>query len=1341
LPTGQLLDLDFVRFLRERRPEVVPFTGAGVSADAGVPVADKLALLIAEAASELGAEVDRVEDFATVCAAVTDALGVEQLQAVVAGVVSRLEVRPTPLLRSIVRAPSRIVLTSNYDDGLEQAAREVGLTPRTFEPRMAPALGQPAVSEVFVVHIHGIATDPTSIIVPGQPLDSLPEDEAFRLGLRALFAPYTLVYLGYRFPPEDIYLRAELAWLATNLRNTREHALFLPAHEYESRTAELEALREANFTIFTFDGSRSYDAVEQAALVIAPQSQVRTPVVTRRPDREPTQYFRVPSIVRDDPELGYAELQTKIDMAWIGGDDLPFVQPSAIRASGRALVVGEPGSGKTELMLMLGRETEEPNHLYLRLQDATAVLLEEDLERAFLRALGNAAAIVDATPRPTAETVAQNAYVVLLDAFDEVHPDNRVALAERLDALADHWPQHAFIVTTRPIVERELFVSAKWDCYRLLPDARWGADYLRETRGIPQTKIDELFAHFPRSSELIAIPLYAALIGERLAAEAPLPTSALELITGVAVRDALAREAEREGLPTDHVYRFLKTLALAMELRGRNEATVAELRELSAPRDLAADAIREHLIEQALLRDLPDVAQFQAVSVQEALAAEALLETSDPLSAVRTVAVVEVGGEAVLRRDVDHTLDLMFESASAEVRAGLRDLDPLRWARTQPASIAGAEAEETLRFLWRYFTDRNIWIDSDRTRELRDARAAVERLAEAFPEAAIAMRQELLDALTDQEPTTRGNAVFFLDQLSDDDERPGWLLPLLADENTVVRRWTAEVIRRHRVVELSDAVTDAYRADRDELAAEALGLTLLTLAPEDMRGEAAVKLLANPIGWGRLSYTVERLPLPDILTLLEQGDLRRWEDERLLNEILKERPHEEWTDNDAERLVALVVREGTQRHVQVRNPDAIEELAGRYPEAAIRGAAASVTTETLWIDLWFLRSVAREQLEAARSGLLEAPISALLERLDLPAAPVEHPSTPEEVPEPRLAEWIESGKLSEAYCVTNGALIRKFVEQVGDLSSPDRAQLESFARAWWPTVPLAQAARTDGTHGEHHVCLVAALAFHAALGLEIDGEQWLELYEANAIWFHNEAAKWMVAQYPGAGVEGRVAAHVASLRNTYLISIALDCLPEVTSAVAEAAVTAIAQLAGDEAVYLLSRFRDSGQLDALRTLRASSQASEETRRAARQELAAAGDVEAQQEELRAISAAVKAGENFRIFSPDWLSAARAEVIDDIGALFVEVAHRYAPSESDLGRALASALERLADERGVAIYDSLIADSEAIGGSFYWHQRNALIGEIARRDVLERLPEDLPALIETVEGLGYPSREA
>jgi hypothetical protein len=54
---------------------LVPFTGAGVSVDAGVPVADDLALQIARKANDAGAGVEERPEFAPFCTDVTRATG------------------------------------------------------------------------------------------------------------------------------------------------------------------------------------------------------------------------------------------------------------------------------------------------------------------------------------------------------------------------------------------------------------------------------------------------------------------------------------------------------------------------------------------------------------------------------------------------------------------------------------------------------------------------------------------------------------------------------------------------------------------------------------------------------------------------------------------------------------------------------------------------------------------------------------------------------------------------------------------------------------------------------------------------------------------------------------------------------------------------------------------------------------------------------------------------------------------------------------------------------------------------------------------------------------------
>jgi hypothetical protein len=1343
MPQTPLLDPDFVRFLRERREELVPFTGAGVSVDAGVPIADELALPIASKANEAGAGVHERAEFEPVCAEVIRSLGRERLQEVIAAVIREIDPQPTPLLRLIARAPSKIVLTSNWDDALEKSAVEVGLSPRSFEPRMVAALGQPAEHELYVVHLHGMASAPDSIVMPGEFLEALRHDEAFVAGLRALLASHSLLYLGYSFPREDVYLRDELIWIAGHMRGVRAHGLLVPEREYAPRVDELRALREANFRIATFDSTATtgYESVTQAALVLAPTLSVVASQVTRRPDRHPSPYFLAPRIVVDDQDKSRDEVQQAIEMARAGFGDLPFLDPVTIEEGPRSVVVGEPGSGKSELLLQLMSQAEPP-HLYLRLPEVAERLLEEDIEQAFALAMTSAAAVGVNVATPTREALAGNAYVVFLDGFDELtEPATRLALSTRIDEIADRWPQNRYVIATRPVGERSGFPEERWTCFRLVGDVRWGREYLLETRAIPERRVDDLFAQFPRANELIAIPLYATLIGERLARDEELPPNALKLITDVGVRDALSREADRAGLARADVYRFLKTLASAMELRALNQAPTNELVEVPAPPGLAREEVRDRLIEQALLRDVAGVAEFQAVSVQEALAAEAILETADPIETLRRTALAEVSGEQVLRPDIDHTLDLLFESAAPELRTRLREIEELRWARTQPATITEAEAEETLRFIWAFFTDARIWVDTDRGRELRDARAAVERLAASFPQAIAAMREQLIEVSRSDEETTRGNAVFFLEQVEDDPDRAEWLRPRLTDDNQVVRRWAAEVVRRRGVVQLRDALTDAYLQDREESSAGTLGNALLAIAPEAKRVETARILLRNPLGWSRVSYSVRRLPPGEVVEILQAGDLRRFEDEHLLRDVLEDSPVEAWDEAAVESLIELIVRQGSRTSIRVRAEDRIVALVDRFPDAALRGARRGASDETLWIDLMFLERLPREALEDAREGTLAAPLTKLLERIDYEAQHHEQQQQPQEVrhlererEEPQLAEWIDSGKINAERCVDPQGPLDRLVKQVDSLSPQQRITLADCARAWLPDPPLRDRLQTDGRSGTRPGCLDSALAFHAALDLEIPVEMWLEIYESNAIWFERSAANWVARHYPGESVDDRVLTHIKTLAEPSLISIALDCLPELTPEVADGAARTLAPLEADS-TYILDRFREANQRDALRHLE-NNAVNEMTRSAARRELATAGDLAAQRDDLARTRQAILNGADLLHGGPDWLQNAHPDLLPDIEETFVAVAHRVAPSEWEIGRALAATLERFADERGVAFYDSLIHDSEAIAGPFYWHQQRALAGEIARRKKLAELPPSLRGVAELLVELGY-----
>jgi SIR2-like domain len=348
-----LLDPDLAQLLRANRRRVVPFAGAGVTASAGFPTARQLAITIGEQAQERGAKLTPRSDFDGVCGEVSDQLGHDELQRIVSEIIGAAPVEPTPLLARIAHAPSQIVVTTNYDYGLEAAAHEIGREPVTLHPRSALVTAAPMEGQLLVVHIHGVHDEPESIILPGRSVQALQADDPFKTALRMLLAPHFILYLGYSFPGADDYLRSEIEWIRDNLTDTGEHALLLPEDEYEARREDLDALG-ASVRIFTFDASRSYDAVQQAALTIAPSREVVATRVERIVGSEVVPDFATPPILRDEIDGESEKRNTRAMMARLGMGEDRFIEPRELLEAGRSLVIAEPGMGKTQLLLHLG---------------------------------------------------------------------------------------------------------------------------------------------------------------------------------------------------------------------------------------------------------------------------------------------------------------------------------------------------------------------------------------------------------------------------------------------------------------------------------------------------------------------------------------------------------------------------------------------------------------------------------------------------------------------------------------------------------------------------------------------------------------------------------------------------------------------------------------------------------------------------------------------------------------------------------------------------------------------------------------------------------------------------
>jgi tetratricopeptide (TPR) repeat protein len=161
--------------------EVVPFIGAGISIGAGIPSGSHLAAELlrrggergidfAELAGEDREDCRRVAD----CWARRDPAVEEDIRAAVEEVISAAEVdcRPTLCQRELVKTPSRICLTLNYDLSLERAAEQQGIDHRSIlvdeiDNDLLTKIARPGEHPLLVVHLHGSLADRKSLVLAG----------------------------------------------------------------------------------------------------------------------------------------------------------------------------------------------------------------------------------------------------------------------------------------------------------------------------------------------------------------------------------------------------------------------------------------------------------------------------------------------------------------------------------------------------------------------------------------------------------------------------------------------------------------------------------------------------------------------------------------------------------------------------------------------------------------------------------------------------------------------------------------------------------------------------------------------------------------------------------------------------------------------------------------------------------------------------------------------------------------------------------------------------------------------------------------------------------------------
>lgn len=1280
---------------------VVPFLGAGMALRAGAPNVWELSAGLSDMAGVPNGELD------VVVRAAEARIGPEDTRRAVAEIVGGRPIRADSRLMKLVQWPAQRILTTNYDDAVELAAKEAGFETRTVIVGDSDALTmEPGV--VKVIHLHGHHSEPSSIVLPGPTTDRLASEEVFLNQVRAMMQQGTILYLGFSFGTSEVHLRGIVSWLR-QIMNARRHLLVLPEADLDGREADLDELSSVpQVTVAGYPADRDHTFIEALSSVHARLSFAdgRHAEIISSP--KPPAYID-PALVKEEEGEDLEDLQGKVIGAE-GGWGEPFAMLEDLAAAGPVVLSGQPGMGKTEALRRLARTYEHGEALVVSATDLAQALRGHGPDEHRLNALSRAIALGlagrDGVVRPDYDALARNSYLLLLDDFDQVGVDEREAVATTVRLAGERWPQHRWIVAGRPCLELASFSNAGFVRYRILPSESWGHAYLRK-RGVAEPAIDRVTNQQAGFGAVMGIPLFAATAADRLLGEGPSFETPLDLLVD-AQREAAGKEARRHGRSEAEWWIWLRRLAVGLEVRSQTEVSTAELATVPGRGGLDTEKLREELVRASLLIELPDRAAFPRRTLQEALCAHAVLATEDALESVSRVAVAEVAGELHFRSDMEFTLDLVFESATRESRDRLREIDQQRWALTVIARGTMADAEEALDLLIEDAERRGHSV-SMFAAGLRSPLQAVRLIARSWPELVSARRERLLQAIGAAEAHSRFNALWIL-AAQESDEDPSWLPPMIEDEERRVAQLAAETAAAWGV---RDALPhlEAVIARRGPVHERK---RLLSVALRLAEGrEEELRIIASLLNDGQLigESAQEIAAVLDLDGYLEL--LGRWTHDSRISEWLLDGALQiagagDWTNERIEKLVeAVVAHDGDP---QIASDERLVSVVESHLEPALaaarrvlyhrppvfRGLAMFATVpaerlageENAAIIEGARRALDPEELAGWRRNVPHDHRSTVLARLEAPAA------DPRDVLEPEMHWRVD--QMSEDQRKRLGELAVANLPPVDD-------EIDRERFGW---------SRTDELR-------VGALNAAAQLDFPMEPGRWMQILRSPEILDTAQALfDWLRRRYDP-GCDSAIEAYIAEAEDCRVLSIVIVVLPRTATALRESIARRLDEMTIDDgwwsnAVGLLAEGEGPGLLQRLRRGPRTPKQLE----VLRSRLAKSGDVSAQVESLTTMVETARGGEMIGE-PPHWTEPIEdRSVLDALGELMDALGGERKGSgwwDFALGKLAGSP-----DPHALEVLDRVVAAT----GVTLDFARLTLARRLAAAIVLARLPVDI-----------------
>ena len=1094
---------ELARWIAGHPRDVVPFVGAGLVIPAGAPSANVLATKLA---ARLGLEnQSESSGLARLVRRASDERELGTIREALAEIITGLRLRPTPALTAVCGAQSRRILTTNYDDGLERAAATRGLEALALLPGDPRMLDEPQEGQLHVVHLHGLPNSPETLVLPGATTNELDDDEVFATFARASMAPRSVVFLGFGLALAEVHLHHVLRWLSSKVPASPRHYLMLPADELASRPDDMELIASyGNVDVVAYAKDSSHSAVEQVALALAPRAQaargrerltwVEPPLLRLRPSE-------------DSEQIG-ARMRA-VEGGWGSAEDLS--RPEDLIDVGRALLVAGPGSGKSTLLERLAMAVANRPTALGRLRDFQ--IAPESVRRP--RAIQRLLRAADGEPIEL-EVLEGSGAVFLLDGLDEVIDDvARDAAISAIHAAAETWPEHAWVVSSRPGRSSQALADRGFVTFRIPRSRSWARTYLA-TRSVPTSRVERAMLDGYGLGDLMCIPLFAERLADRL-----LDTDNATTIEPLALLvdeqyAASKREARRHGYRAEALAEWLRSLAIGLELRGRTWADVEELAAIARPDDAAP--VRAALVEGTLLADVPGRAEFPAKPLQEGLCADTLLHAVDPVSVLTDVAVDDVLGTPTLRDDIELTLDLVFEHADRATRARLRDLDAMRWALTVATRGTAEDGLEAFDEIWRWHADYRMRLGWGFGAALRSSREAVVEIVRQWPEIAEARAEMLERELESPDATTRSRALAVLSTFTDERARE-WVLPRLDDEDARVIAQAAAAAgdlrlrpARDRLLELLGHRDDDVRASAVQALIEIVEVDELPDVVRRVRGEGLRRAAPR---------VLERVDLDTGLRVAAAGHGIGTTEAWLLDRLIETAHPDAWSTPRIRLVMRCLEGVGGGGEPDL---DLVAGVLARHPDIALGEVRVRQLDGRPYGPRRQLLAISRLDARLLdgddRRLLREAVARALEEQADIEARQNAHVRWRK-----HLASVLDARGSDISPAELDPPHSRRDVEE------RHIPLLCELVDRWWPSGPIDEVEE----EGWLPATVSAALRVGAALEAPLTPERWRDLLEA-----HLRAGRWPVEL----GQDGVT----AWLRSTYDETVAPVALERIGSA-------------------------------------------------------------------------------------------------------------------------------------------------------------------------------------------------